>query len=249
MRSSFLVLSFLLGSGASLVAQESRLVIAPRVGYVTPGTILDHSWQLESTSGASGNRLERLQVRSAPVFGGQAALRFAGQWWLYGDAAHGGTDYDFVDRVESADGLRSGLEVRSSAAITSLEFGVERQISLLASGTHLGIALGGSVHRFRVGDGKGRCITAPPSGGMIGGPCAKDHWERAYWVPGVVGGLTLGQAVTRRLGFEIGGRYSLGRADTGNFGRAFIPEMKHVEPPASTKVGTTQLSAGLTMRL
>jgi hypothetical protein len=222
------------------------------VGHVTSSTLFDHRQFFESPNSGPVQRLEGLQLQTATLFGGRAALSIAGRWRLYGDAAHGGTDYDYFDRAESAAGLRSGLEVRSRAAITTLELGVERQIPLLGWGTHLGVALGGAVHRYRVGDGRGRCITAPPSVGMIWGQwgqCPKDHWERAYWGPGAVGGLTLGQALTRHLGVEIGARYSLGRVDTENFGRAFIPEFQHLNPPSSFRISTTQLSAGVTVRL
>jgi hypothetical protein len=162
--------------------------------------------------------------------------------------AHASTSLRYLDdrRVTNPDGQEgsSRLEARRPARVTTLGGGVGRSFALPRGGRELELTLGGAVERFSLDRLEPVCLA--PS---LGYPCEPaDPWDGRYTVPSVNGALALRQPLTPKMGVELRGGYSVGRANTESLYRDLVPVLDAYEAPKRQTVRTGDLSLGLWVR-
>jgi hypothetical protein len=242
MRIVLLLSLFAAFAASPLAAQTPRFSISPTVGSASVAPIYDHSVVIESWSWDEGHYSERLTVSAATVLGLRAAYRPGGHWLVYGEVGQGGSRSLYIRRSESGAGFAE-LEHRTTAAVAVVEAGVGRRIPLGATGSELEVALGGGVHRVRVGEDR-LCEFVPVVPGHIS--CTNWYWVRRYDIPALVGSVGMMQAISGRVHARAGAAYSVGRADTQNFQtKWFGSDEDPLGRPGSRSVTAARVTVGI----
>jgi hypothetical protein len=226
---------------SALTAQLSRFSITPEIGRVWPTSIFEHIQTFPGTPPAS--RHQRLWVDPAQLFG--ATVEFsAGRGWMVYASGRGSTEtmVQFHDSTIPTD-----IFDRAPAKIKLWELGVGKNFRLgewlpQFRATQLRATLGGGSYRFAL-DRPNPCLAFT---GLC--PFPPPPWRSHYNIPTLVGGLLLRQPVTTHFALELGGKASVGRANTEGF-FVFLPyyPFNDVDAPKTQIVRTKQLSLGISI--
>jgi hypothetical protein len=221
---------------SALTAQLSRFSITPEIGRVWPTSIVEHTQTYPVVAGfPQASRHQRLWVHPAQLFG--ATLEFsAGRGWIVYASGRGSSEtvVQFHDSTAPTDVVQ-----RAPAKIKLWELGVGKNFRFGERLPRLRATLGGGSYRFALDKiyycNLFQCLPSPP-------------WRSHYNIPTLVGGLLLRQPVTTHIALELGGKESVGRANTEDF-FFFLPYYleNQFETPKNRIVRTTQLSLGISI--
>jgi hypothetical protein len=222
---------------SALTAQLSRFSITSEIGRVWPTSIFEHNPTYPAFAGfPPRSRIQQLWVHPAQLLG--ASVEFsAGRGWIVYASGRGSSEtvVQFKDSTSSEEYFD-----RAPAKIKLWELGVGKNFRLGKRLPQLRATLGGGSYRFSL-DRNSNCF---PSGYC---PFLPSPWRSHYNIPTIVGGLLLRQRVTSHIALELGGKQSVGRADTENFFVDLLPQFDQFEAPKTQIVRTTQLSFAISI--
>ena len=222
---------------SALTAQLSRFSITPAIGRVWPTSIFEHNSTFPAFGGfPPESRVQRLWVHPARLLGGTVEFSAGRGWIIY--ASGRGSRETVMQYNDSTFGEH--FSVREHATIKLWELGAGKIFRLGERLPQLRATLGGGSYRFAL-NAYAQCF---PNGFC---PFPPPPYRSHYNIPTLVGGLLLRQPVTTHFALELGGKESVGRANTKSFFVDLLPQFDQFEAPKTQIVRTTQLSLGISV--